>query len=306
MYRGPKNHIFLYHAYALPFGGYVRDLNRQFTALPAVAASVLPITGGYASASEKRVNFSVPGKYNWGLDGPSSFSLYIGHAYSEVRGTVEDDERPFGAYTTTVRSILDDVRINDDLYIEHSEAILTSMHDNPGNDAVPLEPGVYVGASNMYGVRVRGAKAKLNKHDEIDKEPVYTALQSQVQQTLRAPAGSGGSDTSGWPVNVCNWSNPSELKDGDPEYAKDYAAINRASQNRLRYSIFEDIDLPIIPGVKKFKSSVEVDGFGRVFFGEVIASNAMKQLTMFRINLGCDSCGDAGGSGGTTNGGSMP
>jgi len=296
-----KNHIFLYHAYALPFGGYVRDKNMQFTALPAIAPSVLPITGGFASASEKHVNFSVTGKYLWGLEGPGSFNLYVGHAYSEVRGTVEDGEPgPYGPYVTTVRSVLDDVRINDDLYIEHSEAILMSMHANPSNPEPAPEPGVFVGASEMYGVHIRGAKATLNKHQAIDQDPVYTTLHSQVRTMLSA------SVRTGWPINVCNWNNPSDVLSTDPEYARDYATINQASQNRLRYSIFEDIDLPATEGVKKFKSSVEVDNFGRVFFGEVIASNAMKQLTMFRINLGCDNCGDAGGSGGTTNGGPMP
>ena len=323
MYEKSRNHIFLYHAYALPFGGWVHDKNGQFTALPSIAPSVLSITGGFASASEKHVNFAVPGKYQFGEEGPKSFYLYVGHAYSEVRGTEGEDE---GAYTTTVRSVLDDVRINDDLYIEHSEAILRSTHDNPGKPQLPgietpkTETPVWVGASEMYGVRVRGAKVNLEKHADIDRDPVYTSLHSAVRSAMQVPVAAGaGSNPAGtsslagnsWPYNICNWHDEATLGNDPPLYAKDHATINQNAQNHLRYSIFQDVDVPRARednslGVTQFKSSVEVENFGRIFFGEVVASNGMKQLTMFRINLGCDNCGDAGGSGGTTNGGPMP
>ena len=82
-----RNHMFLYHAHALALGGWVHDQHGQFAALPSLAPSVLSITGGYSAACEKNINFAIPGSYAFGASGPRQFSLYVGHAYSEVRGT---------------------------------------------------------------------------------------------------------------------------------------------------------------------------------------------------------------------------
>jgi hypothetical protein len=320
----PRSHEFLYHAHALALGGWVRDRNRQFTALPALAPSVLSITGGYASNSESHINFYTPGQYLWGEGGPKSFQLYVGHAYTEVRGSVEDDDHPFGAYQTTVRSVLDDVRINDVFYVEHAEAVLRSTHPFPGErrrsrdpvtdaDADPemspdaeVEPAILVGESNMSGVRVLGTRVGLTKHAIIDDHPTYS-------DATTAAANS----SSPFSTRVCNWRDPDTIPDtipptmpppapGRPNYAHFTAKINQNSHHHLRYSVFEDIVVPTTDHVRTVKTSVEVDDFGRIFFGEVTASKRTKHVTMFRIDLGCDNCGGIGGSGGTTNGGPMP
>lgn len=290
-----RNHLFLYHAHALALGGWVRDRNHQFTALPALAPSVLSITGGYASNSESRVNFYTPGQYLWGPGASSNFQLYVGHAYTEVRGTVEDDEHPYGAYQTTVRSVLDDVRINDVFSVEHAETILRSTHPYPGGPGErggpDEEPDILIGESNMSGVRVSNAKVGLTKHATIDNVPKYSA------EIGAAPSLTSWNDPSAFPAPA------PDLPD---DYGRDTATINQNARHHFRYSIFEDIDVPRTTGVRKVKTSVEVVDFGRIFFGEVIASKRTKHVTMFRIDLGCDNCGGIGGSGGTTNGGPMP
>src|SRR5439155_19201845 len=101
MYGISRNHVFLYHAYALALGGWVRDRQGQLTAIN-VAPCVLSIAGGYSATSEKNVNLTIPGKYELGERGPRSFHLFVGNAFAEVRGAEED-----GAYKTTVRSVLD-------------------------------------------------------------------------------------------------------------------------------------------------------------------------------------------------------
>jgi hypothetical protein len=57
---------------------------------------------------------------------------------------------------------------------------------------------------------------------------------------------------------------------------------------------------------KKDGYSVELAGFGRVFFGEMLVGDGDKHLTMFRWSLGCDNCGDGTGGGSYLNGDSMP
>jgi hypothetical protein len=286
-YGAPRDHLFLYHAYALALGGWMKDKNGNLTTIDSVAPSVLSIAGGFGSASVHNLNCGAGGKFPFGESGPEGFSVYVGHAYTEVRG-VEDEE--LGIYKTTVRSVLDNVRINDVFGVEHAEAILMSTHGKPDHDSVE-EGKVVVGDSNMSGVRVAGKGVGLEKRDGIDSVPSYGALK------LLGPASI---------ASLCDWNDPAALPPGASQYAIDIATINQKSQNHLSFSLFKDVVLPETPGARAFKSSIDVDGFGRIFFGEVMASHGMKQVTMFRIDLGCDNCGGVGGSDGTTNGSSIP
>jgi hypothetical protein len=290
-YQGPRDHIFLYHAYALALGGWMKDKNGNLTTIDSVAPSVLSITGGFGSASVHNLNCGTRAKFPFGDSGPEGFSVYVGHAYTEVRGVEGDDENnPFGFYKTTVRSVLDNVRMNDVFEVEHAEAILMSTHDKPGRDGSVEEGKVVVGDSNMSGVRVAGQRVGLEKRDGIDRVPSYGALQQLGTANI---------------ASLCDWNDPNAIP-GAPPYAVDFATINQKSQNHLRFSVFKDVDFPSTPGARAFKTSIEVDGFGRIFLGEVMASHGMKQVTMFRIDLGCDNCGGAGGSDGTTNGSPYP
>lgn len=307
-YKGPRDHLFRYHANALALGGWVTDKHGNVATIDSVASSVLSVTGGYGSASAHNVNINVRGKYPFGDGGPGSFSLYVGHAFTEVRGAEDEEENPYGLYRTTVRSVLDNVRINDVFEVEHSEAILMSTHEKPDRDGSVDEGKVTVGKSDMSGVRVAGKLAKLNKHDSVDREPRYGKLQELVQGHLRelAAAGKGGVNSDPWLDQFCGWNDPRAVPQDAPDYAVDFATINQRAKDHLLFSIFNDVDLPPTRGVRTFKSSVEVEDFGRIFLGEVMASHGAKQVTMFRIDLGCDNCGGVGGSDGTTNGSTIP
>jgi hypothetical protein len=276
------------------------------------------MAGGYSSASETDVNIGFRNKFPVGDGGPSDFYIYVGHAYTEVRGAdVFDDEHPFGIYRTTVRSVLDEVRINDVFAVEHAETVLQSTHRKPGDPAGDASEGdVEVGDSNIAGVRVDGRRVKVEKRANVDRFTRYEALQPQVtdQLGLMQFAGKGGPTGDPWMTDLCSWCDPNAVlpaDDKDLEYARDIATQNRDSKKNFRYSIFKDVELDAPRreqprGLKTFKSSIFVPDFGRIFLGEVIASHGTKQATMFRINLGCDNCGDVGGSGGSTNGGPMP
>jgi hypothetical protein len=308
-----RNHQFLYHAYALALGGYVEDKDHNVLPIQGVAPSVLSITGGFGSATQSDLNIGLRRKYPFGDAGPSDFHIYVGHAHTEVRGVEDDEDNPFGVYRTTVRSVLDDIRINDVFSVEHAEAVLMSVHEKPDVNNNSAEGVVTVGESNMSGVRVAGKRARLTKRDYIDRVPTFSLLQAQVQERQQelvtvGPQGKGGVADS-WLDDLCDWHDPAEVPTGVGDYAYDVAKINQRSRNSnslLRYSLFKSVDLPDTPGVKTFKSSIEVEGFGRIFLGEVFASHGMKQVSMFRIDLGCDNCGGVGGSGGSTNGGPTP
>ena len=300
-YRGPQT--FHYHAYALAFGGYVTD--KQHNVLPIhVAPSVLSYAGGYGSASEINVNIGFPLKFPFGEEGTPDFHIYIGRAFTEVSGidTGEDDRaKPF---KTMVRSILDDVRINDVVAIGHSEAILTSTH---GKDE--QEGHIVVGDSDVFGLRVAGKEVHLNKRSLARLAPTFAGLQGQLNTQPAPSALSGkGSVSDSWFDNLFDWNDPDAVPD-DPDlrYARDIAEQNRRIHAQMersaRFSLFDAVDAP---GLKTYKSSIFVENFGRIFLGEVIVSHGTKEVTMFRIDLGCDNCGDVGGSGGSTNGGPPP
>jgi hypothetical protein len=302
-----RDHLFLFHANALALGGWVKDKSGHLAVIDSKPPSVLSIAGGHGSTSAHDVNVGVRGKYPFGEDGPGSFQIYVGHAYTEVRGVEDEDEDPYGLYRTTVRSVLDNVRINDVFEVEHAEAILMSTHGKPGRDGSVDEGKVVVGDSNMSGVRVAGKRVGLEKRDSrncIDHEPSFGALQQAVKDRLSRLAGTSGTPGN-FPDDLCDWNDPMAIP-GAPQYALDFAAINQKAKSHLRFSLFNDVDLPPTSGARAFKSSIEVDDFGRIVLGEVMASHGTKQVTMFRIDLGCDNCGGVGGSDGTTNGSTIP
>ena len=60
------------------------------------------------------------------------------------------------------------------------------------------------------------------------------------------------------------------------------------------------------PGVKVDGHSLYVQGFGRVFLGELLIKNGEKTLTMLRFELGSTTSGDGSGGGTKTNGRPYP
>jgi hypothetical protein len=309
----PVNHVFLYHAYALALGGWVKTGGRV-TPIEGIAPSVLSVAGGFGSASAHHVNTGVRGQYPFGLTGPGDFYVYVGHAYTEVRGEENEDA---GEYRTSVRSVLDNVRINDVLSIDHAEAILRSTHRKPDPDGNAPDAEIVVGDSNILGVNVAGTAVDLARHTapagvptfNIDGKPSFDTLQPLIGPHMKEAAlvGKGGSTSDAWLDEVCDWHDPNLLTDDPPPYAVNLAEMNQRANSHFRYSLYRSATVTkTTPGVRAYKSSVEVEKFGRIYFGEVFASHGTKQVTMFRLDLGCDNCGGMGGSGGSTNGSTYP
>jgi hypothetical protein len=303
-YKKGTNHIFLYHAYALGAGGWVKGKGREYTALPSIAPAVLSITGGYGSSVAHNVDVKVPGRRPFGENGPSDFYMHVGHAFTEVSGIDDYDEDPIGVYKTRVRSVLDDFRINDTIYIEHAEAVLVSTHKKPKADGSVPEATIHVGNSNMSGVHVDGKPVEPIKDPTIDDEPTYGGLSKRIgayhrqkAEALAVPAGKGGTSPDAWAQALCDRNDLNGPQKGMPDYASDMAAWH--THGHVRLSVFSGLEAP---GLDAYHTSIDVRGFGRIFFGEVFASHGTKQVTMVRIDLGCDNCGGVGGGGGSTNG----
>ena len=292
------NHVFLYHAYALAAGGWVRRQGSgEYEALESIAPAVLSIAGGFSSSVRYNVNCAPLRRNPFGNTGPSEFFVHVGHAYTEIRGRQQDDQNAYNEYVTTVRSVLDDFRINDVVHVEHAETIVESRHAVPGNGQPPGEGRVFAGRSNADGVTVAGQRIDLVKYGDVDDEPTYGGM----RETMAA-------GRPGTLIGDLAQSNGVAAKNA-PKYVKDLCGN---SANALRYSLFKSISgFPAYePGYDDdthcYGAAIHVKGFGRIYFGEVFASHGMKQVTMLRFDLGCDECGGYGGSGGSTNGTTFP
>jgi len=297
MYR-QTNHVFLYHAHAVAAGGWVKRTNGEHEPIESVAPSALLVSGGYSSNSARGVNFRPLRSHPFGSRGPSEFFVHIRRAFTEVRGYESDEENPFGAYVTTMRSVLEGFSVNDVLEVEYAEAVLTATHDKPNRYREAAEARILVGSSSMHGLHVSGKKVGLEKHDTIDDVPTFGGLREQIRQL--ATAGKSG-PANRWIEDLADWNDLTGVPDHAPQYAKDLS--NPGAERQIRLSLFKGLDAPQL---NTYKASIDVENFGRIFPGEIFASPGMKHMTMLRLDLGCDNCGGVGGSGGSTNGGPVP
>ena len=272
----PIDHLFLYHGYAHAFGGWVEQDNR-YRPVSSVASSVLPLCGGKGSARERDFRFTAKGR-------KSDFFVSIGEAVTEVDGIVtsEGDE---GVYRTTVRSIVDDLTVNDVVHVSHLEAVMESIHPKWTPDerkrGVPKpEAKVRLGMSRIDHMTVDGKSVTVTIDPNIDDFTTYSGMcerMSNAASRMRA-----------------------NMKT-QPPYAADLEKIE--SKTVARGSIVSSVSGK---GLDISGTSIDVPDFGRIYVGELFVSHGTRRLNMLRFNLGCDNCGDLAAGSGGINGDTMP
>lgn len=266
------DHLFLYHGYAHAFGGWVEQDNR-YHPVSSVASSVLPLFGGKGSARERNFTFTVKGQ-------KATFFVSIGEAVTEVDGIVTSEDAD-GVYRTTVRSIVDDLTINDVVHVSHLEAVMESIHPKWQPPAPKPEAVVRLGMSRVDHMTVEGKPVTVTIDPKIDDFRTYADMCKRSKAAPSTAAPSTGRTL--------------------PHYEADLAAIE--SQTVLRCSIASSVSGK---GLDINGTSINVPDFGRIYVGELFVSHGTRRLNMLRFNLGCANCGDfAGGSGGI-NGDTMP
>lgn len=272
MYKNNIHHLFLYHGYAHAFGGWVEESYR-YHPVSSVASSVLPLFGGKGSARERDFTFTVKGR-------KSDFFVSIGEAVTEVSGIVTSEDAD-GVYRTTVRSIVDDLTINDVVHVSHLEAVMESIH--PKWEPDPQKPGarkpeakVRLGMSRIDHMTVEGKPVTVTIDPKIDNFTTYATMR---KRSKAAPS-------------------PGVAM---PTYAANLAAMQ--SKTVVRCSIASSVSGE---GLDISGTSIDVPDFGRIYVGELFVSHGTRRLNMLRFNLGCDNCGDLASGSGGINGDTMP
>lgn len=277
MYDKKVDHLFLYHGYAHAFGGWVEESNR-YHPVRSVASSVLPLFGGKGSARERNFTFTVKGQ-------KSDFFVSIGEAATEVDGIVTSEDAD-GVYRTTVRSIVDDLTINDVVHVSHLEAVMESIHPKWSLDAQKRgeqkpEAKVRLGLSRIDHMTVQGEPVTVTIDPKIDDFRTYTDMCKRSKAAPSTAAPSPGKTL--------------------PPYEADLAEIE--SQTVLRCSIASSVSGK---GLDIHGTSINVPDFGRIYVGELFVSHGTRRLNMLRFNLGCANCGDLASGSGGINGDTMP
>jgi hypothetical protein len=290
-----KEQILLYHGYALGCGGYVE---RDGAKLPidAVAPAVISIVGGKCRTEHPEWQFELPKTAKY-----PKFFIRFSKCVTEV-SSKEDDKQ----WTTTAESTVDGLNLCDVIRADRVKMKLTSIHLKKKKGQKKSEPHISFDGSEFAGLSVNGVSFDIPIDRDLDCFQTHSELKNVIRGKLR-PA-----PRPGLPLPACKqWTenfNPRNLLTAgrkEPEYMRDLAR-KYVSDKLTRCSIVGDFEVPPETGAVKRGYSIDIDGFGRIFFGEMIVSDGMKRLNMIRFDLGCDGCAGGTVPAGAVNGDSVP
>lgn len=284
-----KEQIFLYHAYGLGIGGWIERKGTKFL-LESVAPGALSVVGGLAESSQKKYTFQQAG-----------FSISVAEATTKLWSRETDEEWITDAESTLVGFDLCG-RVKADRIVSR----LTSRHSKQTDRKREKERArISFKGSMIEGLSIDDTRVSIDTDDLLDEFPTYAGLNDLIGGK-KVPSPRPGFDKrqcATWSKNLKR-KNLLQSKRSDPQYVRDLAKLTSAKVTRC--SIAREIGPLDLKHARTHGYSVEIDDFGRIFFGEMLVADGMKRLNMIRWDLGCDDCG--GGTGGTSdlNGASMP
>lgn len=294
MYESKKQ-ILLHHGYALGCGGYVE---RDGTQLPidAVAPAVISIVGGKCRTERSDWQFELPKTAKY-----PRFFISLSKCVTEV-SSKEDRKQ----WTTTAESTVEGLNLCDVIRADRVTMKLTSVHLKKKKGQRKSEPRISFEGSEFVGLSVN----RVGFDIPIDRDLDCFQTHGEVKKVIRGKL--WPTPRRGLPLAACKeWTknfNPRNLVTAgreEPEYMRDLAR-KYVSDKLTRCSIVGDFKVPPETGAVKRGYSIDIDGFGRIFFGEMIVSDGMKRLDMIRFDLGCDGCAGGTVPAGAVNGEPVP
>ena len=279
-----KDQILLHHGYALGCGGY---MDRDGTRIPidAIAPGVISIVGGKCRTEQLEWEFKLPAKGKY-----PKFSIRVSKAVTEVFSTEDDTQ-----WTTTAQSTVHGLNLCDRIRADRVTSKLTSVHLKRKKGQKKKEACISFAGSEIAGLSVNGVPCKVTIDQELDRFQTHGELKGVLGGKLMPKP------RPDFPALACKlWSEqfkPRNLLDlgkkdkkKDPLYMQDLMT-KYVADGITRCSIVSDLDIPPETKAVKHGYSIEIEGFGRIFFGEMRVSDGMKRLDMIRFDLGCDDCG---------------
>lgn len=253
MSHQPRERMFWFRGNAVAFGG--RITSPVCESLDAQGASVLPPTGGFASATVGSFNYKN--------------IVAFERASSTVAGRItEHDGRR--TYDTQVTVAVEGLNVLDMVTADRIAARLTSSHTEDDADPQMLPIG-----SHFENLRIGGVELKLTSYPELTRHGHFAELTEKCEGRFIDAQG-----------------NPMKLEDRPEPGTKRWTPGEPSPifQDRLLLApLFDAADERRYPaGVDAGGGpGIHVPGFGTIYFGEYLVSRFSRRLNMLRIELGC-------------------
>ncbi len=273
-----KEQIFLYHGYGSGVGGYLERYG-SYIRIPTVGSAALPNSGGEVKTES--------GPWEWSPDGepPDGFRISVRGVHSRLW-----TEETATEWITNAEIAVSGFNLCNRVEVGRMVTRLQSVHKK-GREKP--QPRISFKGSGFWNGRIDDEPVGLAIDQELDEYSTYDELNDVV---------CGRKKTSFCPSNL----SAEEPGDGKPDYFNDLHRKYK-SDKHTRCSIVGEVQKKEGSKLPKPKGySIELDGFGRIFFGEMVVSHGMKTLNMIRWDLGCTDCGGGDGGSGSANGEPMP
>ncbi len=286
--------VMYYHADASPVGGHITHPMEHV--LHSHGSVSLSQAGGHMHARVEEYKLE-------GL-------LDCGAAYSKVHGTQRKEN---GNWTTLVTSVIERVNVMEVVTCDRIVSRLATEHPSDG-----YYPAVSFVGTQFQNLRIAGRAVTV----PIDLE-LLSSKETRAQAAHRRQTAAGGQHGAEpmqilypdkpWPevdtfvakaeaqaAAILNSTNaPSWLKD---RYRWMHTKDARVKKGYIACSLVDEVQGT--DPQSTFGHVVHVPGFGNVFLGELLVSEAAFNLTMLRVEMGCAADGNI--AFGTTRGNGRP
>jgi hypothetical protein len=268
------NKVHYFHAEANSLGGFIEQPIKKV--IPGQASASLPSVGGHVTNRTEAFNF----------EGIVSCSA----AYTRVSGRhLEADGTP----STMVTSVVEGFNLLEVVTADRIVAQVSIEHPVDGGDPVFTFTG-----SRFEGLKMGGQDASLTLNSSLLDSgagtgpitwPLFQKTGKLQAAKLVKSAQSGGAAYQ-WVVDRYGWIAPAKAPAKAP--------------GSILCSLVDGV-APSVPG-KSFGHVMDIPGFGKVIFGEVLAFPASVHLSMIRAELGSPTSGGLNMARAVVNGTTVP
>ena len=266
--------VHYFHAEANSLGGFIEQPIKKV--IPAQSSASLPAVGGHVTNSTEAFNF----------EGIVSCS----GAYTRVSGRhLETDGTP----STLVTSVVEGFNLLEVVTADRIVAQVSIEHPANGGDPVVTFTG-----SRFEGLKIGGQDASLTLNSSLlgsgaGTGPITWSLfqkTGKLQAAKLVKSAQSGGAAYQWVVDRYGWMAPAKAPTKAP--------------GSILCSLVDGV-APSVPG-KSFGHVMDIPGFGKVIFGEVMAFPASVHLSMIRAELGSPTSGGMNAAYVSANGGTVP
>ncbi len=239
--------------------------------IPTIGSSAIPIVGG-------RTHHKV-GPQSHQADYPRNRTLL---SVEQVETIAIGKEVAPGKYTTEIGAIVNELEVLEKLHAELVEMHQTSSRDEDAHESFISTRGCRIEGLRLGDVRVRV---------ELDEEAFATCGTKRELTDFYSSQSDAWRRENSWRFHT------------EPE-SKTIAEYH----GRFFCTLVKNIELSGTDGgaIEKEGYTIEWDGFGRIFLGELIISDKDRKISMIRLKMGSNAGGKGSSGGGETNSGTVP